>query len=127
MSPVHSITLKKDTYHVALSDPSTSPFNFNLAYFASKIFSVTANKLLTPSSLRDLLGLTEGGDIDTAKVLLTQLISCDPKEAGDPPFFGVLCRHKTEVLVHPVTLVADVNLQVDLAEVESVSEFVEEN
>ncbi len=71
MYPVHSITLKKDTYHVTLTDPSTATFNFNLAYFTSKLFSLTANKLLTPSSLRDFLGLTEGGDIDTAKVLLT--------------------------------------------------------
>jgi hypothetical protein len=60
-------------------------------------------------------------------VLITQLISCDPKEAGNPPSFAVICRHLTDLIVHPVTMVEDINLQVDLYDVDELEIFKEEN
>ena len=89
-----------------MGNPANSTFNFNNALFTSKVFSVDASKLFTFNH-KDLLGLTH---FNGSKVLITQLISCDPKEAGNPPSFAVICRHKTDLLVHPVIMIEDISL-----------------
>jgi len=110
-------------YQVALNNPSLSSFNFNNALFTSKLFSVNTSKL-APFTHKDLLGLAHLID---SKVLITQIISCDPKEAGNPPSFAVVCRHMTDLLVYPVAMTEEINLQLDLDDVDDIELFKEEN
>ena len=109
----YQITLKE-------TDNKDISFNFNNALFTSNVYILDTSKVSSVQN-KDLLLLSSLNDTKLNQILVTQLVSCDPKEAGDPPRFGAICRSKTaagaaDLLVMPITFRDEVNLQSDLVE-----------
>ena len=96
MRLVTQVKTQGNNYQISLKDSDNKDisFNFNHAIFASNVYILDASSVTSLN--RDLLSLN---DTKFSKILITQLVSCDPKEAGDPPRFGAICRSKGEFLI----------------------------